>query len=148
MQLHAPVSTGNRAAMKIFDADTGGFVRCCWAWIFAISDLPLREQIPDVATAVKMGDPVEPPAHPTLFIALTREVQITIQALPNSIIVCAPPYVAMLLSERGYAFGGQDDFFDTTPWLRHQAGTTRTVEIQLPIVELGQLAALGESVFD
>jgi len=144
--LHDPRSRGSMFSARIIDADTGAFVRCLWAWMFAISDVPLRDRLPDVAAAVKSGDPVGPPDDPRLLLAVTRDDRIAIQALSNSVVVTAPPFVAMLLSRRALEVGGNDGFFDTAPWLLHAAGTRRTVEVTLPIVVPGPLPMIGEQV--
>jgi hypothetical protein len=146
--LHDPSSRGNTFSAKIIDADTGAFVRCLWAWMFAISDASLSARLPDVAAAAKSGDPVFAPADPRLFLAVTRDDRIAIQALNNSVIVTAPPFVAMLLSRRALEFGGDDGFFDLAPWLMHPAGMRRTVEITMPVVVPGPLPMIGEPVVD
>jgi hypothetical protein len=58
--LHNERNEGNTVSATAVDLDVGAFVRCLWAWFFAVAD-GLRERIPEVAAAVRGGDPVTPP---------------------------------------------------------------------------------------
>ena len=145
--LHDPQSRGNTFEATIVGGAVGEFVRCLWAWMFAISD-NLRQRVPEVAKAVINGDAMEPPAAPRLFLGVTREVQIGIQALPNSIAVTAPPFVAVLLSERALKTAGAGGLFDTGPWLTHEVGSRPTVKLRAPVVDPGPLPMIGEPVVD
>lgn len=145
--LHDPQSRGNTFEATIVGGAVGEFVRCLWAWMFAISD-NLRQRVPGVAKAVVSGEPTGPPDAPRLFLGVTRDVQIGIQALPNSIVVTAPPFAAVLLSERALKAAGAGGLFDTGPWLRYAVGSRPTVKVRTPIVDPGPLPMIGQPVAD
>ena len=129
--LHDPARTGNRVAARIVGVAPGAFVRCLWAWMFALSDV-LRDRQPAVAESVISGRPILPPANARLLLAATRDLQFGIFAMWNSIAVTAPPFAVLLLGER--MFGHGNGMFDTGPWLRESAEERRGLELELPIV--------------
>ena len=149
--LHDPHKTGNRISAVLPSADPGAFVRCLWAWGFALAT-DLRPAIPDAADAVFSGEPVAPPAY-RLYLAATRENQSAIMVLPHSVNVTAPPFVMSLIWPRMVAMGKGVEMFDTGRWLLLRAQTKSRVEVTLPIVEtLGdegeEFPMLGEPVID
>ena len=68
---------GQRVQVTGENVDAGAFVRALWGWVFAV-DQWLRAAIPEVASAVLCGDPIEPPARHRLLVAATRDDQMWI----------------------------------------------------------------------
>lgn len=147
--LHDPKSTGNRLESRVIDCDPGAFVRCLWAWAFALSDT-MRPRYPQIADAVLSGQPVAPPTDSRLLLAATRDLQFGIQVLSYTIGVTAPPYVMSHVAQPAYSHR-ERGWFNTGLWLIQPAGVRQTVEIALPIVHTfdeGDLPPVGEPVLD
>ncbi|MGH7540808.1 MAG: hypothetical protein ACRELC_07405 [Gemmatimonadota bacterium] len=147
--LHDPANSGNRLAARALDADPGAFVRCLWAWMFAISDNFL-DRFPAIAASVRSGQSVAPPVDARLLLAATRDLQFGIQALSFTIGVTAPPFVALHVAQPAFAHV-PCGFFNTGLWLLEPAGTRCDVEFELPIVHTfdeDDLPPVGEFVID
>jgi hypothetical protein len=146
--LHDPSSTGNTIALEPADLDRGAFARCLWAWFFA-TVAGLRERVPEIAAAVISGEPVARGGYPRVFLAATRELQFSMQILPSSAVITAPPYVALLANfqTEWHTLG----WLNTAAWLAERPGRREAARFALPIIEtLGDepMPMLGEPVLD
>lgn len=56
------------------NADPGAFIRCLWAWMFAL-DRQLLHREPEVAKAVRTGGPCNPPTAVRLLIAISMSLR-------------------------------------------------------------------------
>lgn len=147
--LHDLRNKGNQLASRVFDRDPGAFVRCLWAWAFALSDTMLT-RYPQIADAVISGEPVAPPHNSRMLLAATRDLQFGIQVLSYTIGVTAPPFVALHIARPAYS-NLERGLFNTGPWLMQPAGVRQAVEIELPIVHTfdeDDLPPVGEPVLD
>lgn len=159
LRAHSP-RVGQRVDARIVGAASGPFVRCLWAWMFAITE-GLRLELPHIASAVLSGEKVQPPKDPRLLLGVTLEDQISIVSGPHSGIVVAPPFVAFLVTDTfiredwitavrtGHRLGVFQalHFLDTGQWLLHSESDRQDVDIDVPIVEMGALPMLGENVW-
>jgi hypothetical protein len=128
------IKRGNRISGVLPEADPGAFVRCLWAWGFALAD-NLRAAIPVVADAVRSGDPDPPPAF-KLLLAATREDRSSIFVTPHSVNVCNPPFVASVIWPRLFAAAGGYGMVDIGSWLLDPVGARRSVTVDLPIMRV------------
>jgi len=147
--LRDPANSGNRLAARIVDVDPGAFVRCLWAWMYALAD-NLWDRYPVLAESVLSGKPAAPPVDVRLLLAATRDLQCGILALRRSIGVTAPPFAPVLVHPDLFGHVGRG-FFNTGPWLTEAAGARREVEFELPIVHTfdeDALPPVGEPILD
>jgi hypothetical protein len=143
------------------DIDIGAFARSMWAWSFALNPT-LRTQYPDLAAAVRTGDPVEPPSELELLLALTPSLHFWACAQPESLVikdggaqfhrrpsgllvvgpqieqlpitaVASPPFSVVLAHTNRPA--GVPHVV-TNDWLRDPGGARRDVPIMLPLIEV------------
>lgn len=154
---------GESFLVRFGDADPGAFVRCLWAWAFAL-DATLIDRLPEVAAAVREGHAVAAPEGSRLLIAGTHSLRIWVTSqrevmecsislagddwhqresslwLPGPrvtpalpVVVAAPPFLAVLVDA-----GERADFphFDTGSWLIEPARQRRETMFRLPMVEV------------
>lgn len=163
-QLHAHTHPDHvKALVGTMTADPGAFVRCLWAWAFAL-DETLLDTIPEVAASVGDGTPVPPPAERRLLIAATPDLGIWVvsqrevvaiasdlvgdgwhrqttglwapgpEIIPAlPVVVSAPPFIVVL------ADADQPTpfpHFDAGEWLTEPAGQRREIAFRLPMVRV------------
>jgi hypothetical protein len=147
--IHNPQSSGDTLSAIFADLDPGAFARCVWAWFFATCK-GLREQLPEVAAAVRTGEPVQPPARlPRVFLACTRDLQFSMMGGRFSTGITAPPFGAVLVDERTRYL--VPSWFDVALWLPQRPGRRRDLSLTLPIVELigeAGLPMIGQPVLE
>ena len=143
------------------NADPGAFVRCLWAWMFAL-DGRLLESYRSLAEAVLSGEPVDPPSDIRLLIGVTTSLRmwltnqdgaVRIEGAPASdgwyrhgsglwatspelldvplVVVAAPPFNVVLASSTQ---AHRLPHLDTGPWLRDAAENRRSTRLDLPMV--------------
>lgn len=147
--IHNSRSSGNTIAATFADLDQGAFARCIWAWFFATCK-GLRQELPEIAAAVRTGEPVQPSTRlPRVYLACTRDLQFSMVAGRLSTALTAPPFAAVLVSEwTRYLVPG---WFDVALWLTQRPGHRCELALTLPIVKLiGEeaLPMLGHPVLE
>lgn len=132
--IHDPKSSGNTISASVIDFDAGAFARCIWAWFFAARE-GLLQQLPEVAAAVRTGEPIESPKRlPRVFLACTRDLQFSMMAVGSSVEITAPPFAAVLVGERTrYLVPG---WFDVALWLPEQPGHGCDLTLTLPVAQM------------
>lgn len=162
LHLHdGPELPRQRLMGHLSDIDVGAFVRAMWAWSFALVPT-LIDRYSDLAEAVRLGHPTEPPSDIELLLGITMSLRIWVAAQPDAWLVHSdstgvhhrpsgllvpgphvellpitavgsPPFSVLLgHSDRP----GGVPHTTTNAWLSEPAGTRREVAIDLPMVEV------------
>lgn len=159
---HLP-KVGEIFGIQVNGADPGGFIRCLWAWMFAL-DKSFIDDDPTVATAVRQGQAGQPPPDLRLLIALSADLSIWLtsqrtvlgvdaggtddgwwrrgsglwapQPQPMEmpyVVVAAPPF-NVVLADRSHDHGLPH--FNASAWLEERAFCHRNVVASLPVVQV------------
>jgi hypothetical protein len=169
-------AVGEIFGIQVNAADPGGFVRCLWAWMFAL-DRDFADDYPSLAVAVRDGQfATPPPADLALLIALSGDLNMWLtsqrrvagvdvggssdgwwrwgnglwapqpQPIEMPYVVVAAPPFNIVLAPRAHEHGLPH--FDLTSWLLEPAGQSRDVVISLPVVQITGLESPRPVTYD
>lgn len=145
---------------ELENLDVGAVARSMWAWSFAL--VPgMADRYPDLAEAVRTGEPVEPPGDIELLLGVTMDLRIWAigqqdavvvvrnltgeRARPSGLVVPGPttdplpltavgsPPFSVVLAHVDRPTGIPHT--SVNEWLRDPAGVRRKVVLDLPMVE-------------